>query len=457
MSHLSETSPEMVHRCPSCDSVVAPEATRCLMCGAALSSSLSQSAPVQSAPASSSPPQPLEVVEKIPAELSQPEVVEPIQPTTPNQPDPISPVFTSVMRERQSPAVLILTAVFTLIIIIIGSLVWQYQDRNLVIALVPTATPLPPTPTYTSTPTPRPTATLPPTATPTITSTPGPTDTPQPPRLHNVAGGDTLIGLAINYRVSIESIAAENGFSVDTPIQLGQQLIIPWPTATPPLVSIGKEVNGELVIANPADCQRYTVQSGDSLSGIAGRFGVDYELFRDVNRLTDQTILQPGDTVCVPEIIFGGSLPPTPGPSPTPTLTPPPAGPQLLYPTNHTDLEPPDGVLRLQWTAVKNLADNEWYMVELTDLNVLDGLPYRGFTRDTSFQLPSSWRPPMAETHQFRWRVSIVQVQAFRDDGLPIYTYGGRSSSDSFFNWLGAIPTPTPSPTPTPTIPPSDQ
>jgi hypothetical protein len=169
-----------------------------------------------------------------------------------------------------------------------------------------------------------------------------------------------------------------------------------------------------------------------------------------LNRLAVDTIVQPGQTVCIPEIRFGGDLPPTPGPSPTPAPTRFPAGPQLLYPVNNTVVDT-DGLVALQWAAVKDLNDNEWYMIELTDINVLDVPPYRGFTRDNSFQIPSDWRPDVPEEHNFRWRISIVQVTDWRADGQPIYEYGGRFSEDAFFTWLGAIPTATPTQTPAPT------
>ena len=109
----------------------------------------------------------------------------------------------------------------------------------------------------------------------------------------------------------------------------------------------------------------------------------------------------------------------------------------------------------LQWTAVKPLAENEMYMVELTNINDLDDLPQRGFTRDTSFRVPSSWRPTTPTNFEMRWRVSIVQVTGERSDGLPIYTFGGTSSADAFFTWQGAVPTATPTPTQTPTITPT--
>jgi len=81
----------------------------------------------------------------------------------------------------------------------------------------------------------------------------------------------------------------------------------------------------------------------------------------------------------------------------------------------------------------------------------LDALPYRGFTRDTAYRVPTSWRPNTVDLFQMRWRVSIIQVTGTRSDGLPIYTFGGSSSADAFFSWQGAVPTATPTATPTPT------
>ena len=58
-----------------------------------------------------------------------------------------------------------------------------------------------------------------------------------------------------------------------------------------------------------------------------------------------------------------------------------------------TVVEVLDETILLQWTAVKPLAENEMYMVELTNMDNLDSLPYRGFTRDTAYRVPASWRP----------------------------------------------------------------
>lgn len=236
----------------------------------------------------------------------------------------------------------------------------------------------------------------------------------------------------------MESITALNNLPANPALQVSQQLLVPWPTATPPLVPVEVEVSGERIIADPTNCQVYEIKGGDTLFGIAASFRVPSTALLAVNRLTEVSILQPGDTICIPEVIYGGELPPTPGPSPTPGPTEPPPGPQLLYPVMNASFSLDDEPVVLQWVSVKDLAGNEWYMVELTDLTDVDSHPRRAFTRQTSFRPPEEWEPDGLESHQFRWRISIVRVTGQREDGSFIYTYGGRSSEDSYFSWAGS-------------------
>jgi hypothetical protein len=149
-------------------------------------------------------------------------------------------------------------------------------------------------------------------------------------------------------------------------------------------------------------------------------------------------------------------LPPTAGPQPTSTSTAFPAGPSLLYPIDGMVIEPPDSIMHLQWVAVKDLEDDEWYMIELEDLDRPDSLPYRAFTRDNSFRLPDEWRPDVPETHGMQWQVRIVRVTGERSDGGIIYEYGGRGSKPGIFFWMGAEPTATPTMTSTPTPQPEE-
>ncbi len=435
-----EDEPSNKKRCPTCDAVVPSDGTVCIMCGTEL-------------PQTAVSLKPQTAIIATVEETAVSSEIAPPSTSALAKPEPIP--TTHSKQNRGSKAFFVITAVFILIILTIGSLILRFQGDNVFIVYAPTLTAVSPTQTQTATPTPLPSPTSEPTLTPTITLTPEPTATLQPPRLHVVASGETLIGLSLLYRVSIESIAVGNDFATDTQVQVSQNLQIPWPTPTPPLEMILVDVNGEAVLIDPTGCDRYEVQSGDSLVGIASIFGVDFDYLAQVNRISDPSLLQPEDTICIPEIVYGadGLLPATPGPSPTPSPTSPPAGPRLLYPIPDTTIESLDALVTLQWVAVQELAEDESYMVEVSDMDMRDSLPFRGFTRDTALQLPSKWRPILPETHQMRWRVSIVKITGARSDGVPTYTFGGENSEDAFFFWLGAVPTLTPtfSPTPPPT------
>ncbi len=89
----------------------------------------------------------------------------------------------------------------------------------------------PPTPTTppTGTPTPRATATLVPGAfltpiPPTATLTPSPTPTPV---VHMVEQGNTLLGIALEYGVTVDALVQVNGLDPSQYLRIGQTLIIP--------------------------------------------------------------------------------------------------------------------------------------------------------------------------------------------------------------------------------------
>lgn len=105
------------------------------------------------------------------------------------------------------------------------------EATTVALVIIPTPTPLPtatPTPTLTPTPTATPTPTL--TPTPTITPTP----TPIPPsRTYKVQPGDTWIGIALQFGISVQDLVAFNGMTTDTILRVGQELQIPLRPPTP--------------------------------------------------------------------------------------------------------------------------------------------------------------------------------------------------------------------------------
>ena len=416
-----ESRPPVEERCPRCDSILPDGAERCLMCGLprpprpVVEDSEGSAATIPAADA---------VVEEsaviLTALESEPAVVE-------------FPV-----RETRSQRLFWLVATLVVIGLAATWLAMRDEGPRVMAAFIPTTTPLPPTITNTPTWTPLPSETLPPSPTPSPSSTPAPTSTPREPRFHAVAAGETLFGLSLLYRVSADSIAAANEFDLNTPIQSGQSLVIPWPTATPPLESVLLELNGEPVMADATNCEIITIQDGDSAYALSAIRGVPIEVIIAVNRQTMESIalLQPGDTLCIPRILYGDTIPPTAGPSPTPSLTPPPGGPALLYPADGA-IFTADGPIVVQWAAVKDLGEDEWYMVEVRDMDDRDSLPHRGFTRDQSLRLPDEWRPSGAGQRHMQWQVSIVAVTGRRSDGGFIYTFRGTAGAPSTFLWEG--------------------
>jgi len=425
-----------IRRCQSCDSVIEGRASHCPICGEFYLET-SEGRNLSSAETKQNG-----------GEGGDGEVrVDGDSTNSSNRPEPINRF--KMVEKRSAFTTIILLG---LIVFFTATALWILQNPDgISLALIPTATSIAPTQTMTPTWTPLPRDTSMPESTATLTPIPPPSDTPQAPRLHQIVAGETLFNLGLRYGVSMDSIAEVNGFTSNSGLQVSQEIIIPWPTATPPLARVAVEVGGQTIVADPTECTLYEIKGGDTFFGISAHERVPLEALMAVNRLTEQSILQPGDTICIPEIIRGGVLPPTPGPSPSATVTQPPPGPRLLFPVREADIDPPDGPVFLQWVAVKELADDEWYMVELTNLTNVESYPNRAFTRQTSFQIPAVWRSVVPELHRFRWRVQIVNVTGERQDGSSIFTFGGNKSEDAFFNWVGAIPTITPSPSPAPT------
>ncbi len=425
-----ESRPTAEERCPRCDSILPDGAERCLMCGLPR------------------PPRPVgeSVTEGsaaiLAAEPSAEEsagILAALQPAAEMAAIPPAVVEFPV-REIRSQRLFWLVATLVVIGLAATWLALRDEGPRVMAAFIPTTTPLPPTITNTPTWTPLPSQTLPPSPTPSPSGTPAPTSTPREPRFHSVAAGETLFGLSLLYRVSADSIAAANEFDLNAPIQSGQSLVIPWPTATPPLESVLLEINGEPVMADATNCEIITIQDGDSAYALSAIRGVPIEVIIAVNRQTMESIalLQPGDTLCIPRILYGDTIPPTAGPSPTPSLTPPPGGPALLYPADGTTFAADAGPIVVQWAAVKDLAEDEWYMVEVRDMDDRDSLPYRGFTRDQSLRLPDEWRPSGTGQRHMQWQVSIVAVTGRRSDGGFIYTFRGTAGAPSTFLWEGA-------------------
>jgi LysM repeat protein len=120
--------------------------------------------------------------------------------------------------------------------------------------------------------------------------------------------------------------ACGGGSGGDSPSQARAGVTATLPATLPSPIAVG---NG--VIQN-AGGSTYTVKSGDTLAGIAARFGVSLEDLRAANPSVNASSLSVGQSIKLPS---GTSPNPTPAadtPGPAPTDTPPPPPPDTPTP-----------------------------------------------------------------------------------------------------------------------------
>ncbi len=203
-----------------------------------------------------------------------------------------------------------------LILLVVGGLAYGLaQLSSGAWALFPTQTP-----TATFTPTPIiPTSTLyVPSDTPTVTPTP----TRSSSITYTVVSGDTLIGIAANFGVEVDALAAYNE-SQNNPISgflsVGQTIIIPppgytytAPTATPLPTGL-----------RPGTIITYTIRASDVLSVIAEQFGARLSDVMVINGITDANSIQVGEVIKIPyNSLTGTPVTPTRTPKPSATKKP---------------------------------------------------------------------------------------------------------------------------------------
>jgi LysM repeat protein len=205
-----------------------------------------------------------------------------------------------------------------------------------------TATPTtpPPTniPTLTNTPiltnTPPPTLTETPTSTFTVSPSPTIDNTQFPGRyVYTVQAGDTVAVIAAAFGSSVDAIIGANGLNANGLIFVGQQLVVPVrlpfvpPTATPatgavvtlpPLATTAPTSQPTTVptvpptvvptsapvqptSAPPAELTTtYVVRPGDTLSGIAARFGTTVGALSRLNNISNANMIYFGQRLIVP-------------------------------------------------------------------------------------------------------------------------------------------------------------
>lgn len=385
-----EKSSKPTKLCPTCGTRVSEDAARCLVCGTDLTSSDKGSRPAKAVQGSRMP----EITLSLPAVLG-----------------------------------------LVLMLIAIGAgLVYFATQQASPIQAAPE-----PTATLTITPTTSPTLTHTP-VTPTVTSTPLPSPTPL---IYTVKLGESCLGIALSFHVSVLSIVGENPeLSADCGnIREGQQLRIPHPTPTPTAQPSPTLNPTEAAIAS-CDKVVYTVQENDTLGKISANYQVSMDVLREWNGLVGDIVIF-GQKITIPLCKRNAT------PGPTPTATPPPPYPaaNLLLPADGAPFTLAEDAITLQWASVGTLRDNEAYAVTIEDVTANQGRQVH-YVRDTKFIVPTSLRPGDNQAHVMRWWVVPVRQVGTDADGDPIWQPAGAVSAPRVFTWTGsgspAVSTPTP-------------
>ncbi len=123
---------------------------------------------------------------------------------------------------------------------------------------------------------------------------------------HVVAPGETLTSVAAADGLTVAQLAAANGLSVNSDLVTGTLLAIPPQTlgtttvaAAPEPVTTAAPDTYSTAAAAPATSGGYVVQPGDTLSGIAARYGLSLDQLAADNGLSPNGVLLYGTTLNV--------------------------------------------------------------------------------------------------------------------------------------------------------------
>ena len=105
--------------------------------------------------------------------------------------------------------------------------------------------------------------------------------------VYTVRAGDTLSGIAKKYGTTYQALASYNGISNPNKISTGQKIKIPG-AGSSGSASVG---SGDTV---------YTVKAGDTLSGIASKYGTTYQTLASYNGISNPNKISVGQKIKIP-------------------------------------------------------------------------------------------------------------------------------------------------------------
>jgi LysM repeat protein len=118
---------------------------------------------------------------------------------------------------------------------------------------------------------------------------------------HTVGTGDTISGIARRYGTTVPAVLAANGLSWSSVIYPGQAIAIPGATASTPVAAAAPAAPAPPAVATPApvSASTHTVVAGDTIIGIAGKYGTTTQAVLAANGLTRSSIIYPGQVLAL--------------------------------------------------------------------------------------------------------------------------------------------------------------
>ena len=104
------------------------------------------------------------------------------------------------------------------------------------------------------------------------------------PGVHVVQRGETLSGIADAYRTSTSRLRSTNGLRNADRIYVGQRLSVP---------------KGATSRSSSGERRTHVVRSGDTLDGIARRYGTTVRAIQNANRIRS-TVIHPRQVLIIP-------------------------------------------------------------------------------------------------------------------------------------------------------------
>jgi LysM repeat protein len=123
-----------------------------------------------------------------------------------------------------------------------------------------------------------------------------------PAKTYTVGHGDSLWSVAKKNQLTKADLASANNLGTNAVLHVGQKLIIPSKAAqaSAPAAPAPKAAESAPAEKAPADSTRHVVKPGETLGGIARRYGVKQGEIAVANNITDPRKIQPGQELIIP-------------------------------------------------------------------------------------------------------------------------------------------------------------